>query len=161
MSVTAEMVRAELQRRWESGIYEPCPECPADRLEEALVPQSTAAFFDALDAADRASADAAYNAELAESAPLPEVFGRCVCGSEYSVISTQISLTDGERNAAARALAWHEMPEMLRPASVTDGPYTREVDIVIRAINAAREQADIDFINNWNDSHSYCGEDFR
>ncbi len=131
-----------------------------DRLDDALAPRSTAAFFDALDAADRASADAAYNAELAESAPLPEVFGRCVCGSEFSVVSTRITLTDEERNAAARALAWHEMPEMLRPASVADGPYTREVDIVIAAINAHREQADREFVANWNDSHVYCGDDY-
>jgi hypothetical protein len=126
----------------------------AHRLEEALVPQSTAVFFDSLDAADRAAADAAYNAELAETAPLPDKFGRCVCGSEYSVADSRIVLGPMELHVAADAAA----ARYGMKASDSD-VYYHQVSVIIDAINAAREQTDIDFINNWNDSHAYCGDD--
>jgi hypothetical protein len=125
----------------------------ADILTAAMASGTTDTFFEALDAADKAASDANFNALLAATAKAPSSFGKCVCGSEYSVAESRITLTDGERNAAAEELAWHE-----RPAAVA-GPYTREVDIVIAAINAAREQADRDFVADWNTAHLDCGID--
>ncbi len=126
----------------------------ADILTAAMASGTTDTFFEALDAADKAASDANFNALLAATAKAPSSFGKCVCGSEYSVADSRIALTVVEREAAAvKFAAWRGHNASAAPT------YRAVIEDVIDAINAAREQADRDFVADWNTAHLDCGID--
>jgi hypothetical protein len=125
-----------------------------DRLDDALAPRSNEAFFNALQEADKKASTASFNELLAATAKTPSSFGSCVCGSEYSVADSRIVLGPMERHAAADAAA----ARYGMKASDSD-VYYHQVQVIIDAINAHREQADRDFIADWYAGHAYCGDD--
>lgn len=116
-------------------------------------PPSTAVFFDALEAADAAVRDADYNALLARTAPSPDVFASCVCGAELSIVTTEITLTAAEMDAAA------ELADQFG-ISDPDSPVCRDqVAAVVRAINAAWARGDQQYVADFRDTHTDCHED--
>ena len=126
----------------------------AGRVEAAFDVPSAGAFFNALDGADKAASDANFNTLLAATAKAPISFGQCVCGSQYSVADSRIVMNAGEREAAAvKFAAWRGHQATAAPT------YRAVIEDVIDAINAAREQADVDFIADWNSAHTYCMEE--
>lgn len=116
-----------------------------DRIDGALVARSTAAFFDALSAADKSASEDGYNALLALTAPAPDTYASCCCGAELSIVSSEITLTDDERQAAGEAMAWRE-----------GNSFGALLDAAVQAINAVRAAADERFINDFYDTHAHC-----
>ena len=117
-------------------------------LDAVFTGPSAAVFFDALAAADQAARDNDWNALLGRTAPTPDTFASCVCGAELSIVSTAITLTVQERQAAAEAMAWHEQPD-----------YSVLVGAAIRAVNTVRARDDERFTAEFRDAHAYCGDD--
>jgi len=136
----------------------------ASSLDTVFKTPSTASYFDALAEADRAVSNANYNALLAETAPSPTTFGQCLCGSRYSVADSRIVLSQTEQALAVSSMIRAALPstasefEKAKKYLRNGAVYSSQFDAAINAINAAREQADREFVDNWNDSHSYCGE---
>ena len=123
----------------------------ADVLTAAMRSGSTARFFDALDAVDR---KAGYRELMDSITPAPSTFALCRCGSQLAVADSRIVLGPMERHAAADAAA----ARYGMKASDSD-VYYHQVQVIIDAINAHREQADRDFVADWNTAHLDCGID--
>lgn len=102
--------------------------------------RSAGAFFDAIDQADKAIERTERLEWLASFAPTVTRFGSCTCGSVYEDRSERIELTDGERDAVADGL----------------GGATHFADIVVDAINAARDRAGQAAHDDWCNDHVYC-----
>lgn len=136
----------------------------SSRLDTVFDAPSTASYFDALADADSAVSDANYNALLAETAPIPTTFGQCLCGSHYSVADSRIVLSESEQALAVSSLVQAALPstasafDKAKDYLRNEAVYISQIQAAIDAINAARQQSDREFVDNWNDSHAYCGE---
>lgn len=108
---------------------------------DIFTPARTAtAFFDALTKADKAIELTEHLDWLASFAPPVTRFGSCTCGSVYEDRTERIELTDDERDAVADAL----------------GGATHLADIVVGAINAARDREGDEAFRDWYDAHADC-----
>lgn len=114
-------------------------------------PPSTEAFFDALRTADAAVHDASWNALLARTAPSPDVFASCVCGSEYSAVDATIKLSDEDLAAAADALAFR-----YGQRGEDSVVYANQALVMIQAINQHRERIALNAESDWHADHEYC-----
>lgn len=110
-------------------------------LRDALgVFRPAGVFFEALDQADKAIERVQRLELLASFAPPLTRFGSCTCGSVYEDRSERIDLTDDERDAVADAL----------------GGARHFADIVVGAINAARDREGHEAFRDWYDAHTFC-----
>lgn len=115
---------------------------------------STGAFFAALDAANKAASDANWNEMLARTAPTPDVFAHCVCGSEYTAVHDTIELSDEDIAAAADALAFRYGQR--GDDSVV---YAHQARVMVQAINQRRDRAALNAESDWYADHEWCEAD--
>lgn len=125
-----------------------------NRIGEAFTAPSTAAYFDALAAADQAASNAGYNELLALTAPAPDTYASCYCGAELSIVSSQITLNPEELDAAAEVLA-----DYFGVSAPIIAEWRPQVRAVISAVNAVRAADDERFAADFRDAHAYCEAD--
>lgn len=99
-------------------------------------------FFTALKQADERIAAFDRNEWEATFAPPVQMGGYCPCGSVFEARQDRIELTTEERAAVTDALGGLDVG-----------------DIVVGAINDARDRANQDAFAEWSDTHAYCGGD--
>jgi hypothetical protein len=108
-------------------------------------------FWAALDAADKAVSDANWNEMLARTAPTPDVFARCACGSEYTAVDNTIELSDEDLDAAADALA-----ARFGQRGSDSVVYAHQARAMIQAINQHRERIALNAESDWHADHEIC-----
>lgn len=120
-------------------------------LMDAFTAVSTDKFWAAVDAADKVAANVAWNEMLARTAPTPDVFAHCVCGSEYTAVDDTIKLCDEDTAAAADALAFR-----YGQRGEDSVIYAHQVIVMIQAINHRRERIALQAEGDWRADHEMC-----
>lgn len=113
-------------------------------------PPSTAAFFDALTAADQHVLRHEQALVDAASAPPVTSYRSCSCGSVFEARDNRIELSNGDTQAAVEGLA-----DAMGRGPMDDCDAQIVTDIVA-AINRQRDTADLEAAAEWEDAHESC-----